>query len=142
MYNRPNNHFVADFLGHSNFYDAEVVGPEEELVRVRLEGGQELLADHPGDWQPGQKVELVIRAQKFRIQLKTEPMPANEKNILYGRIKQRSYMGGEVSYFVELEGSQREVHVISMMRDRVFEAGEELVMSVQPEFCRVLPVNR
>ncbi len=43
VYNYPVNHFVADFLGHSNFVDAVVVGRENDQFRVRVEDGNELL---------------------------------------------------------------------------------------------------
>ena len=139
VYNQPANRFVADFLGHSNFYPAKVGALEGSLVKARLWGGREMLVNHPGDWRPGQEVDLVIRAQKFRIQAKGEAGPGDEVNVFYGRIKERSYMGGEVSYFVDLEESGDELHVISMMRSKVFEVGEDLRITVDPDFCRLLP---
>jgi hypothetical protein len=45
--------------------------------------------------------------------------PRRGLNHFEGRIKDRSYMGGEVSYFIEL-GTDREIHVISMMRTRIY----------------------
>jgi ABC-type Fe3+/spermidine/putrescine transport system ATPase subunit len=139
VYNRPANHFVADFLGHSNFYPATVVGKDGDLIRVKMLDGNEILVDHPGDWRSGQEVELVIRAQKFNIFAAGEPGKNGGSNVFKGRIKERSYMGGEVSYFVELEGTNTELHTISMMRTRVFNVDEEIMIHVQPEFCRLLP---
>lgn len=139
VYNRPVNHFVADFLGHSNFYPAVITGREGDMIKVRLWGDREILVNHAGDWQSGQKVDLVIRAQKFRIKERDSAIPSDEANIIYGRIKERSYMGGEVSYFVELEGSGDELHVISMMRTKIYEVGDDLQITVDPNFCRMLP---
>jgi putative spermidine/putrescine transport system ATP-binding protein/spermidine/putrescine transport system ATP-binding protein len=140
VYNQPTNRFVADFLGHSNFYRAEVLGWEGSLVKVLMESGYELLVDHPGHWRTGQRVDLVIRAQKFRIHPPDQaPDLEAEPNVFEGTIKERSYMGGEVSYFIELKGTGLEIHAISMMRTRVFRVGDPLVIHVQPEFCRLLP---
>jgi putative spermidine/putrescine transport system ATP-binding protein/spermidine/putrescine transport system ATP-binding protein len=138
IYSQPVNHFVADFLGHSNFYPAQVIGHQGRLVRVRLDSGHEILVDHPGDWPVGREVELVIRAQKFHILPKGEETPYESPNVLQGRIKERSYMGGEVSYFIDLEGTSTEIHVISMMRTRLYNVGDEMTISVRPEFCRLL----
>ena len=139
VYNKPVNRFVADFLGHSNFYPAKVESVEGNVVKTRLWGNRIMQVNHPGDWRPGQEVDLVIRAQKFRIEARDEAGPSEAVNIFYGRIKERSYMGGEVSYFVDLENTGEELHVISMMRSRVFEVGEELRITVDPDFCRLLP---
>jgi ABC-type Fe3+/spermidine/putrescine transport system ATPase subunit len=140
VYNQPANHFVADFLGHSNFYRAVVREIRGGLVKVRVDDGNEIMVDQPGDWIEGQPVELVIRAQKFRTYLKGQG-PEDEPNVFHGRIKERSYMGGEVSYFIQVENTDTELHVISMMRTRPYDVGEELTIKVQPEFCRLLPIK-
>jgi ABC-type Fe3+/spermidine/putrescine transport system ATPase subunit len=43
VYNEPANHFVADFLGHSNFIQGEVVGGKRQGVNVKIETGDDLL---------------------------------------------------------------------------------------------------
>ena len=138
IYNQPVNHFVADFLGHSNFYPARITAHEGDLVTVRLDSGQEIMVDHPGDWPVGREVELVIRAQKFRILPVGEEDLSGRPNVFQGRIKERSYMGGEVSYFIDLEETNTEIHVISMMRTRLYNVGDQMLISVSPEFCRLL----
>jgi hypothetical protein len=61
------------------------------------------------------QVEMIVRAQRFDAFPKEEFEPVEGMNHFEGRIKDRSYMGGEVSYFIEL-GNGREIHIISMMR--------------------------
>ena len=41
IYNRPNNRFVADFIGDTNFISADVIDRQTNQVRVRLPGGGE-----------------------------------------------------------------------------------------------------
>ena len=139
VYNTPANKFVADFLGHSNFFDGVVAGQEGELIEVEADKGRRFWVSQAGSWRAGQPVELVIRAQKFRIFPIAQAPSDSGKNLFFGRIKERSYMGGESSYFVELDGSGTELHVISMMRTKPFKVGEELAITVAPEFCRLLP---
>jgi putative spermidine/putrescine transport system ATP-binding protein/spermidine/putrescine transport system ATP-binding protein len=96
------------------------------------------LVDHPGDWKADQPVELVVRAQRFKIYPRGEGPDEEEVNTFHGKIKERSYMGGEVSYFINLD-TGTEVHVISMMRTIPFKIGDELTIVVPPHHCGLLP---
>jgi spermidine/putrescine transport system ATP-binding protein len=137
VYNYPSNHFVADFLGHSNFFKGAVIENENEKVRVRLEDGNELIVQHPGDWADGEPIELVVRAQKFKVIYRGEESPEPDMNRFDGKIKDRSYMGGEVSYFVELE-SGTIIHAIALAKLNPFRRGEEIAILVPPRHCGLL----
>ncbi len=137
VYNYPNNHFVADFLGHSNFYKATVYGHEGERIKVRTDAGNEFLVNHPGQWAEGEHVELVIRAQKIDIHPEKEQDEAADTNRFFGVIKDRSYMGGEVSYFVELD-SGCVLHAISMVKMRALRRGVRVAVQVPPRHCGLL----
>ena len=98
VYNEPANHFVADFLGHSNFIQGEVIALDDRHVRVRIETGDVLIAQNKGRFTPGEGVEMVVRAQRFDVFPKAEFQAQEGLNHFAGRIKDRSYMGGEVSW--------------------------------------------
>jgi putative spermidine/putrescine transport system ATP-binding protein/spermidine/putrescine transport system ATP-binding protein len=137
VYNDPVNHFVADFLGHSNFLSGAVSGVDDDKISVRLSDGTQLAAISSGSWQVGDPVEVVVRAQRFRIDTSETPAPEAGDNVFKGRIVDRSYMGGEVRYFVELaDGVQ--LHVISMVRARTFDVGQSVVLRAAPRHCRLL----
>ncbi|WP_353740541.1 ABC transporter ATP-binding protein [Desulfoferrobacter suflitae] len=138
VYNESANHFVADFLGHSNFLNGTVIGAEGDATRVRLENGGELLAASSQQWFPGDKVEAVVRAQKFQILSDLEVPASRDMNSFPGRIIERSYMGGEVSYFVE-QRDKTVIHAMSMVRTRPFRRGEDVVLVVAARHCRLLP---
>jgi ABC-type Fe3+/spermidine/putrescine transport system ATPase subunit len=140
VYNEPNNHFVADFLGHSNFIKGEVVAVSEEHVDVLIETGDVLFAENKGGFAQGDAVELIVRAQRFDAFPKEEFQPTEGLNHFEGRIKDLSYMGGEVSYFIEL-GGEREIHVISMMRTRIYNVGESVSVQVAPHHCHLIPLE-
>jgi spermidine/putrescine ABC transporter ATP-binding subunit len=138
VYNYPVNHFVADFLGHSNFFDSVILGIDGDMIRVRVDDGNEVVVRHPGDWKEGEPAKLVVRAQKFDIRLQGEEGPEDDINSFDGTIKDRSYMGGEVSYFVELENGTM-IHVISIAKKKPFRRGENVTIQVQPNYCGLLP---
>jgi putative spermidine/putrescine transport system ATP-binding protein/spermidine/putrescine transport system ATP-binding protein len=140
VYNEPANHFVADFLGHSNFIKGEIVGVEDQRVNVKIETGDVLFAENKGGFATGDQVEMIVRAQRFDAFPKDEFQPVEGLNHFQGRIKDLSYMGGEVSYFIAL-GSNREIHVISMMRTRIYEIGEDVSVQVAPHHCHLIPLK-
>lgn len=137
VYNEPANHFVADFLGHSNFIGGDVVDVDTDTVQVRIETGNVLFAENKGGFAKGDAVEMIVRAQRFDAFPKAEFEAVEGLNHFEGRIKDRSYMGGEVSYFIEL-GGDREIHIISMMRTRLYEIGEMVSVQVAPHHCHLI----
>ena len=137
VYNAPANHFVADFLGHSNFIRGEVVETGEPYLQVKIETGDILLAENKNQFTKGEPVEIIVRAQRFDAFSREDFTPVEGMNHFHGRIKDRSYMGGEVSYFIEL-GSGREIHVISMMRTRIYNTGEQVSVQVSPHHCHLI----
>lgn len=137
VYNQPANHFVADFLGHSNFMPGEVVEFDDRSIHVRIETGDVLIARYRDGFSKNDKVELIVRAQRFDAFPKENFKPAAGMNHFQGRIKDRSYMGGEVSYFIDL-GADREIHVISMMRTRIYQIGELVSVLVAPQHCHLI----
>ena len=140
VYNEPANHFVADFLGHSNFIQGEVVEVDGQRVNVKIETGDILFAENKGGFSKGDPVEIIVRAQRFDAFPKDEFEPVEGMNHFQGRIKDRSYMGGEVSYFIKL-GAEREIHVISMMRTRIYDVGEDVSVQVSPHHCHLITIE-
>jgi putative spermidine/putrescine transport system ATP-binding protein/spermidine/putrescine transport system ATP-binding protein len=139
VYNNSTSHFVADFLGHSNFAEGVVLGREGDWLRVRLEDGHEFLANpSSGGWSAGDHVEVVVRAQKFKIEPRAQAALNSGINHFYGTVKNRSYMGGEISYFVELENGTM-AHVINLVVSQSLQRGEQVAVQVDPDHCRLLP---
>lgn len=138
VYNNAANHFVADFLGHSNFFAGKVLDRQGETSRIRLDDGRELLARDPGRWGAGDPLEVVIRAQKYEIFPQGECPLSPDINCCDGKIVDRSYMGGEVSYFVELE-NKTVIHVISLVKMTSYLPGTMVTIYVDPVHCRLLP---
>ena len=141
VYNYPQNHFVSDFLGHSNFFDGVIASLDGETVSVKLQDGNEFRVNHPGDWTNGEPVELVIRAQKFELTYPDKAPPEPDMNTFDGTIKDRSYMGGEISYFVELESGTM-VHVIGIAKLTPFKKGGKIRIHVAPRHCGLLRIER
>ncbi len=138
VYNYPANHFVADFLGHSNFFDGTVIESKGDQVKVKLDDGNEVLVQQPGAWNVGDRIELVVRAQKFEIAPEEGKKAGGDINSFHGKIAERSYMGGEVSYFVEI-GNKVVINVIDTSKSRPLRRGQDVRLQVPPQQCGLLP---
>jgi putative spermidine/putrescine transport system ATP-binding protein/spermidine/putrescine transport system ATP-binding protein len=139
VYNLPNNHFVADFLGHSNFFKGVVADQEGDMISLELRDGNVFRVQHPGQWKHGDPVEMVVRAQSFKVTSVDEQPPEQGMNAFDGIIKDRSYMGGEVSYFVQLESGTL-VHAIGLAKLRPIRKGTSVRVHVAPRHCGLLRV--
>ncbi|MCP4023904.1 MAG: ABC transporter ATP-binding protein, partial [Desulfobacteraceae bacterium] len=139
VYNNSANHFVADFLGHSNFINAIVDQKEDKWINVRLEDKNICRCITTGEFKTDERAEIVIRAQKFILGYQKDFIADENMNVFFGKIVDRSYMGGEVSYFVELETKQV-MHVISFVKRTPYRRGDEVFMKVDPEHCRLLKI--
>ena len=139
VYNDSVNHFVADFLGHSNFINSVVKEKTGEFLTVTLEDHHTFLAVPAGTFDKGDKAEIVIRAQKFKLGYKSDHVPEQGMNVFFGKIVDRSYMGGEVSYFVKLD-NKLVLHAINFVKRSPYRRGDEVFMKVAPEHCRLLKV--
>lgn len=139
VYNLPNNHFVADFLGHSNFFKGVVADQEGDMISLELRDGNVFRVKHPGQWKPGDPVEMVVRAQSFKVTSVDEQPPEQGMNTFDGMIKDRSYMGGEVSYFVQLESGTM-VHAIGLAKLRPIRKNTSVRVHVAPRHCGLLRV--
>lgn len=139
VYNNSVNHFVADFLGHSNFLNAVVNEQQGDCLSVTLEDNSTCLAIPAGTFNKGDKVEMVIRAQKFNLGYRADHVPEQGENVFFGKIVDRSYMGGEVSYFIELE-NKLVLHAINFVKRSPYRRGDEVCMKVMHEHCRLLKI--
>jgi spermidine/putrescine transport system ATP-binding protein len=137
VYNNSANHFVADFLGHSNFIPAVVEETQTDFLRVRLGDNRPCLVSPAGSFVAGENAEIVIRAQKMTLGHGKDLCEEPEMNYFFGKIVDRSYMGGEVSYFVELP-DKKILHVINFVKRDPYRRGEEVYIQVDPFHCRLL----
>jgi iron(III) transport system ATP-binding protein len=73
VYDRPDDPFVAGFLGTANMLDATAVGPGGTRLLLALDGnGQTIGVDRAGDIAPGERVQLVFRPEDVVLRLEAD----------------------------------------------------------------------
>ncbi len=91
VYERPANRFVAEFMGHSNFYDGVVASRGSDGAGIVTVNGQAFPTRLPADATPGQKVFVALRYEKVDV------VPAGQAGggapSLQGTLEEESYMG-------------------------------------------------
>ena len=131
LYHRPNNTFVAGFIGSPkmNFIKAEVANVKDGKIEVGLPGGGRLLLDSKTKQAAkGQAVTLGIRPEHFRTDGKSDAL-------LRGTVRLAEYLGSESMFYVALaDGSD-----LSIKADGLAKAdpGSELVVGLPAAACHL-----
>jgi len=109
IYREPASRFVADFMGATNVFGAEIVGKEGDEVVFRLDGFDGTfrgLTHRPVT--PGSKGHVSIRPEAIAISPADGPTEAGtSSNRLHGSVALISFLGTHVRYEVLLSGGQR-----------------------------------
>lgn len=95
IYERPQTEFVADFIGVSNILPAEVVSAESGRARLRVGGGEMIMAMH--GLQPATTVKLALRPEKIRISMD------RDSALTSGVVEEQSYFGNSTHWRVRLK---------------------------------------
>lgn len=93
IYEEPVNRFVADFVGETNFIEAEVVAVQEASGRVtcRLASGDTLEATNTSTAQVGRSGVVSVRPERLAITAATSGDDA--RGVLSGTLAESVYLG-------------------------------------------------
>jgi putrescine transport system ATP-binding protein len=100
VYEFPRTRFVADFFGTANLIEGIVTARGENTVTLHAaELGTDLVAEDPGNRQPGERVWLAVRPEKIR--LSKTPCAEPGRNQLKGEVWELGYLGNRSVYQVK-----------------------------------------
>ena len=90
VYERPANRFVAEFMGHSNFYTGRIAARHPDGTGTLAIGEHALPARLPSQASVGDEVFVALRYEKVEV----APTPAGTGQAgLKGVLEEESYMG-------------------------------------------------
>ena len=99
LYERPHNHFVADFIGINNLTEGTVESVDAAQGRLRLKTDfGELVAVMDERFRAGDRCVVSIRPEN--VSLDGESVPG--RNLVHGKIVFAAYLGHTLRYDVEL----------------------------------------
>lgn len=102
IYEKPQNKFVADFIGDTNFIEGTVTGQAGETVEIGVPGSGVVRLQSSRTFSKGQAVSLAIRPEKLRLN-----SPIDNGNNLQGVAEEIIYIGTDTQYSVRFPGGQR-----------------------------------
>ncbi|MGE0213073.1 MAG: ABC transporter ATP-binding protein [Parvibaculaceae bacterium] len=100
IYDHPAERFVANFIGDTNFLEADYLGSEGSRAKVRLSSGATLSAALPEGAKPNGKVTIVVRPEHAAI---TDDLA---KATVAGTVENVVYFGTDTHYHLRLDGGE------------------------------------
>jgi iron(III) transport system ATP-binding protein len=128
IYNRPNNKFVASFIGETNLLEGRVLGVEGDQVTVIVADtiiltGLRNNAAQGVSFSIGSRVVLSVRPEAFRIS-----HIGNVENCIPGKVIMAEFTGISVSYRIEAKGFLLKTMVMNHGAS-VVERGTDIVLT-------------
>ncbi len=134
IYDRPADRFVADFIGETNFLNAEIQKISKGVAHVKLSSGGLLEASIPEGLKSTGKVTVVVRPEHAQL---TKP---TKTSVLKGKLENVVYFGTDTHFHVRL--SDGEAFIVrqqnSMGVDHSFAAGADVGIALSPGTAQVL----
>jgi putative spermidine/putrescine transport system ATP-binding protein len=98
VYEEPATAFVAKFLGEPNVLAARVASVAGGEIACDLEGGYRVVSGRKAPVRAGDKVEVIVRAERVRLARAPSGLP----NSFPARLEHVMYLGGDLRYLVRL----------------------------------------
>jgi len=131
IYDRPVNHFVADFIGDTNFLDVEIEDIDGARARCRSRGGLVVDAEAPETIKAGARVSMSVRPEKIRID-----GAGRDGSAVVERL---TYLGTDTQYLIRFADESLLVRVQNAhSRMAHFEVGSRVALTFDPDAARIL----
>jgi len=134
VYERPNEEFVAGFIGISNLLEGVVDGPGV----VKVANGMKVPAPLPGECDTGDTVQISVRPEKIAVDEEVE----DDMVAMTGTVISRVYHGVNTQITVDLGNG---AHLVALEQatyrasaDDRWEEGMSVKLGWHPENCLVL----
>ncbi len=98
IYGQPRSHFVADFIGTSNFLAGDVVDTDGGWCRVRATDGRLFRATASVTVAQGERVDIAVRPEKVTL----DPDRPRHDNWVEGTVERVVFQGMFTEYHVRL----------------------------------------
>ncbi len=132
IYEDPENRFVADFIGETNFFEVDVTGVAGDQATVRTPMGFEITTHQKGV-AVGTRAVLSLRPEKIGM----EDQAVGQ--IMEGRITNKNYMGGYTHYTVEVAGTELRISKRNAIsHSQSYDLGRAVRIGFRPDSARVL----
>lgn len=107
LYDEPVNHYVADFIGKSNFFAGEVLEADEDGTLIKVKADKALHGRNPKGAErlaPGERGIIAVRPELVHVLPFDGSAGAGLDVRIEGCVKNRIFLGEHTEYLVETQG--------------------------------------
>jgi spermidine/putrescine transport system ATP-binding protein len=130
IYERPQNRFVADFIGETNFIEGEILEVDAAKTTVSLGAGAQILARAAADLNTGQAVTVAVRPEKISLSRAVQ----DDKASVPAVVEEAVYIGTDTRYTARV-GERH--HVVARVQNvggaldaaQPFQRGDQVYLS-------------
>jgi len=128
IYRRPGTEFVADFIGNSNFFNADVVSKTDDRVILKLfDRGIEIETD------------AEIQSEKISVIVKSEDIDFNSSEGIMATVYDIEYLGNLVRYTLKTgEGKYVKVDKLNRFNSKVYSIDETVYFEIDRNAIHVV----
>ncbi len=134
IYEHPVSHFVADFIGETNFLEATFQSADVDSARCQLANGAQLTARLAVPKQPGDRVTISVRPEKILLAARGEASGSVD-----GTVERLVYLGTDTHYQVRLD---QQTTVLARIQNSAessqFRVNDPVTVIVDQSACSVL----
>ena len=132
LYMAPENIFVANFIGESNFLEGYVAKEGDGEMAIELRGGIQVEVAND-EARTGEKVVLAIRPETFLVEKGIE----ESKNSIAGVVERVTFEGTNIRYEIRLSNQDLIVVVKPSMTGEWFRVEDKVTVSFPTEKAHV-----
>jgi spermidine/putrescine transport system ATP-binding protein len=131
LYERPENRFVADFIGQTNVFSGTVESVNDGRVTLRTASGDKVEAT-AHKVEVGEEAHAAVRPEKIRFGREGD-------NVSTARIRQIVYLGVSTQYIAELpDGEELVLYQQNFREEDHPEVGDEVPVAWDARNCLIL----
>ena len=135
LYERPENSFVAQFIGENNSMIGRIDKMTKKYRTVKLESGESIEALNVNDNKVGDMTSLSLRPERVLV----NPKKGSVKNIVSGKIQSLIYLGDHIRVRVHLCGNDDFIIKIPNSSNHVqLQQGQNATFGWNADDCRGL----
>jgi iron(III) transport system ATP-binding protein len=138
IYDCPGSHFVADFMGSTNLIRGvlrtRVERPAIEVVETEL---GPLRCAFSNGCEAGAEVMVSVRPENIRL---GPTSMCEDKNVVEGKVKERSFWLGMVEYAIDVRGF--ELRVRSIADGAAILSNQSVRLQLVPEKCVAIAIGK
>ncbi|PPR42942.1 MAG: Spermidine/putrescine import ATP-binding protein PotA [Alphaproteobacteria bacterium MarineAlpha5_Bin11] len=134
LYEKPENAFVAQFIGENNRFNGVINKIEGSICHVDLDNGEKLQAQKVNVENQGQKTQLSVRPERVVINAKDSTFQNNFK----GQVRELIYLGDHIRVRLNVCGNEEFIVKVSNEGSVNFSKNDTINVSWLAEDIRAL----